>query len=95
MFAETCPQYLYLSIEDLAKPDFEGAKYVASPPLRPKEHQADLWRGLRTNDLSVVSTDHCPFCFKDQKELGAATSPRSPTGCPASSTGWTCCTRAW
>ena len=49
---------------------FEGAKYVCSPPLRAREHQANLWRGLRTDDLSVVSTDHCPFCFKEQKELG-------------------------
>jgi dihydropyrimidinase len=82
VFAETCPQYLYLSIEDLAKPDFEGSKYVASPPLRPKEHQADLWRGLRTNDLSVVSTDHCPFCFKDQKELGRGDFSKIPNGIP-------------
>jgi dihydropyrimidinase len=82
VFAETCPQYLYLSIEDLAKPDFEGAKYVASPPLRPKDHQADLWRGLRTNDLSVVSTDHCPFCFKDQKELGRGDFSKIPNGMP-------------
>jgi dihydropyrimidinase len=82
VFAETCPQYLYLSIEDLAKPEFEGAKYVASPPLRPREHQADLWRGLRTNDLSVVSTDHCPFCFKDQKELGRGDFSKIPNGMP-------------
>ncbi|WP_199435084.1 dihydropyrimidinase [Qaidamihabitans albus] len=82
VFAETCPQYLYLSIEDLAKPDFEGAKYVASPPLREKHHQADLWRGLRTNDLSVVSTDHCPFCFKDQKELGRGDFTKIPNGMP-------------
>lgn len=82
VFAETCPQYLYLSIEDLARPDFEGAKYVASPPLREKRHQADLWRGLRTNDLSVVSTDHCPFCFKDQKELGRGDFARIPNGMP-------------
>jgi dihydropyrimidinase len=82
VFAETCPQYLYLSIEDLAKPDFEGAKYVASPPLREKRHQADLWRGLRTNDLSVVSTDHCPFCFKDQKELGRGDFSKIPNGMP-------------
>ena len=70
VFAETCPQYLYLSLDDLAKPDFEGAKFVCSPPLRTPDHSAALWRGLRTNDLSVVSTDHCPFCFKEQKELG-------------------------
>ncbi|GLY69989.1 dihydropyrimidinase [Amycolatopsis taiwanensis] len=82
VFAETCPQYLYLSIEDLARPDFEGAKYVASPPLREKRHQADLWRGLRTNNLSVVSTDHCPFCFKDQKELGRGDFSRIPNGMP-------------
>ena len=82
VFAETCPQYLYLSIEDLAKPDFEGSKYVASPPLRTKDHQADLWRGLRTNDLSVVSTDHCPFCFKDQKELGRGDFSKIPNGMP-------------
>jgi dihydropyrimidinase len=82
VFAETCPQYLYLSIEDLAKPDFEGSKYVASPPLRTKDHQADLWRGLRTNDLSVVSTDHCPFCFVDQKELGRGDFSKIPNGMP-------------
>ena len=82
MFAETCPQYLYLSLEDLARPDFEGAKYVASPPLRPREHQGSLWRGLRTNDLSVVSTDHCPFCFKEQKELGRGDFSKIPNGIP-------------
>ncbi|MFQ5556277.1 MAG: dihydropyrimidinase [Acidimicrobiales bacterium] len=73
VFAETCPQYLYLSLEDhLAKPGFEGAGYVCSTPLRTKHahHHADLWKGLRANELSVVSTDHCPFCMKDQKELG-------------------------
>jgi dihydropyrimidinase len=82
VFAETCPQYLYLSLDDLARPEFEGAKYVASPPLRPREHQASLWRGLRTNDLSVVSTDHCPFCFKDQKELGRGDFSKIPNGMP-------------
>jgi dihydropyrimidinase len=82
VFAETCPQYLYLSIEDLARPDFEGAKFVASPPLREKSHQADLWRGLRTNDLSVVSTDHCPFCFKDGKQLGRGDFSKIPNGMP-------------
>ena len=61
VFAETCPQYLYLSQEDLDAPGFEGAKYVCSPPVRTRDHWAHLWRGLRTNDLSIVSTDHCPF----------------------------------
>jgi dihydropyrimidinase len=82
VFAETCPQYLFLSIEDLAKPDFEGAKYVASPPLREKSHQGALWQGLRTNDLSVVSTDHCPFCFVEQKELGRGDFSKIPNGMP-------------
>jgi len=82
VFAETCPQYLYLSIDDLARPDFEGAKFVASPPLRPRDHQDSLWAGLRTNDLSVVSTDHCPFCFKDQKELGRGDFSKIPNGMP-------------
>ncbi len=81
-FAETCPQYLFLSADDLAREGFEGAKYVCSPPLRAKEHQANLWRGLRTNDLSVVSTDHCPFCFKEQKELGIGDFSKIPNGIP-------------
>src|ERR1700754_1043861 len=60
VFGETCPQSLFLSTDDLARPDFEGAKYVCSTPLRPREHQAALWRGLRTGDLPVVSPDHRP-----------------------------------
>ncbi len=73
VFAETCPHYLYLTLEDhLGKPGFDGAGYVCSTPLRSKHepHAADLWKGLRTNDLAVVSTDHCPFCMKDQRALG-------------------------
>ena len=83
VFAETCPQYLYLNLEDhLGAPGFEGAKYVCSTPLRSKHehHHADLWRGLRTDDLSVVSTDHCPFCMKDQKELGVEDFRAIPNG---------------
>jgi dihydropyrimidinase len=83
VFAETCPQYLYLTLDDLARPGFEGAKYVCSPPLRTQDHGAALWRGLRTNDLSVVSTDHCPFCFKGQKELGVGDFSKIPNGIPA------------
>ncbi len=82
VFAETCPQYLYLSVDDLARPDFEGAKFVCSPPLRTPEHSAALWRGLRANDLCVVSTDHCPFCFREQKELGRADFAKIPNGLP-------------
>ena len=71
VFAETCPQYLFLSLDDLGN-GFEGAKYVCSPPLRDRAegHQEALWSGLATNDLQIVSTDHCPFCFEDHPELG-------------------------
>ncbi len=83
VFGETCPQYLYLSLEEhLMKPGFEGAAYVCSTPLRSREegHHAALWQYLRTNDLSVVSTDHCPFCMKDQKELGIGDFSKIPNG---------------
>jgi dihydropyrimidinase len=83
VFGETCPQYLYLTLEDhLGAPGFEGAQYVCSTPLRSKHehHQEDLWRFLRTNDLQIVSTDHCPFCFKEQKELGLGDFSKIPNG---------------
>ncbi|MBI2390354.1 MAG: dihydropyrimidinase [Deltaproteobacteria bacterium] len=81
-FAETCPQYLFCSLDDLAREGFEGAKYVCTPPLRPREMQADIWRGLKTNDLQVVSTDHCPFCMKGQKDLGRESFAKIPNGMP-------------
>ena len=83
VFGETCPQYLYLSLEEhLSQPGFEGAKWVCSTPLRSKaeHHQQELWRYLRTNDLSIVSTDHCPFCMKEQKELGVGDFSKIPNG---------------
>ena len=85
VFAETCPQYLYMTLEEtLAKPGFEGAKWVCSPPIRSAHdahhHHADLWKGLRTNDIAIVSTDHCPFCMKDQKELGLGNFSKIPNG---------------
>jgi dihydropyrimidinase len=82
VYAETCPQYLLLSIEDLDRPNFEGAKYVFTPPLREKWHQVKLWEGLRRNTLQVVSTDHCPFCFKEQKEMGRDSFAKIPNGGP-------------
>lgn len=82
VYAETCPQYLYLSIDDISKPDFEGAKYVFSPPVREKWHQEKLWNGLQHNDLQIVSTDHCPFNFKGQKELGKDDFTKIPNGGP-------------
>jgi dihydropyrimidinase len=89
VFAETCPQYLFLSLENLGN-GFDGAKYVCSPPLRDADegHQERLWQGLRTNDLQVVSTDHCPFCMGDhhtfgtQKQLGQGDFSKIPNGMP-------------
>jgi len=82
VYAETCPQYLYLSIENFDAPGFEGAKYVFTPPLREKWHQDKLWNGLKCDHLQVVSTDHCPFCFKEQKELGRDDFTKIPNGGP-------------
>ncbi|HEX9982723.1 MAG TPA: dihydropyrimidinase [Thermoanaerobaculia bacterium] len=81
-YAETCPQYLFLDQTAYDAPGFEGAKYVMTPALRPKENQEKLWRGLKMNDLQVVSTDHCPFCFKDQKQLGKDDFSKIPNGGP-------------
>jgi len=81
-YAETCPQYLFLSYDNYEEPDFSGAKYVMSPPLRPKEAQDRLWRGLAGSDLQAVSTDHCPFCMKEQKELGRGDFSKIPNGAP-------------
>ncbi|HYN68845.1 MAG TPA: dihydropyrimidinase [Candidatus Eisenbacteria bacterium] len=80
-FAETCPQYLFLSLDDLGH-GFEGAKFVCSPPLRPADHQAELWTGLVKDDLQVVSTDHCPFDFHGQKEMGRGDFRKIPNGLP-------------
>jgi dihydropyrimidinase len=80
-FAETCPQYLFLSLEDM-KNGFEGAKFVCSPPLRPKDHWDDLWTGLIKDDLQLVATDHCPFDFEGQKELGRGDFRKVPNGLP-------------
>jgi dihydropyrimidinase len=81
-FAETCPQYLFLSLDNYDEPDFGGAKYVMTPPLRERWNQAELWKGLRTDDLQVISTDHCPFCMKEQKELGRGDFSKIPNGAP-------------
>jgi dihydropyrimidinase len=83
VFGETCPQYLFLSEDDLGRPGFEGAKFVCTPPLRPRQHQAALWEGLRIDDLSVVATDHCPFRFDGQKQLGLGDFTKIPNGLPS------------
>jgi dihydropyrimidinase len=88
-YAETCPHYLFLTKEEYERAEFEGAKYVMTPPLRDHHHQAMLWRGLNTNDLQVISTDHCPFCFNEQplgikysKQQGLRDFSKIPNGAP-------------
>jgi dihydropyrimidinase len=80
-YAETCPQYLFLSYDNYEEPDFNGSKYVMSPPLRDRAKQAQLWRGLAFNDLQCISTDHCPFCMKE-KRLGENDFSKIPNGAP-------------
>ena len=80
-FAETCPQYLFLSHDNYEEPGFEGSKYVMSPPLRFKGNEKHLWRGLQQDDLALVATDHCPFCMKE-KELGRDNFAKIPNGAP-------------
>ena len=83
VFGETCPQYLYLSLEEqLGAPGFEGAKWVCSTPLRSRaeHHQDHMWQALRTNDIQMVATDHCPFCMKGQKDMGVEDFSKIPNG---------------
>ncbi|HET9646774.1 MAG TPA: dihydropyrimidinase [Microlunatus sp.] len=88
VYGETCPQYLYLSLEEQLGAtseewgDFEGSKWVCSTPLRSRAegHQSAMWQALRTNDLQMISTDHCPFCMKEQKELGRGDFRAIPNG---------------
>jgi dihydropyrimidinase len=81
VFAETCPQYLFLTLDDLGH-GFEGAKFVCSPPLRAEGHQEELWKGLIADDLQLVGTDHCPFDFHGQKEMGRGDFRKIPNGLP-------------
>ena len=81
-YAETCPQYLFLTLDDLGNGGFDGAEFVCSPPLRPAEHAPELWKGLAKDDLQVVSTDHCPFDFHGQKDLGRGDFRKVPNGLP-------------
>jgi dihydropyrimidinase len=82
-YAETCPQYLYLSLDDLGRPGFEGAKFVCSPPLRPRDHQDELWKGLAQGDLQIVATDHAPFNYQGQKDMGKDSFADIPNGLPS------------
>jgi dihydropyrimidinase len=82
IWGETCPQYLMLDQTYLEKPDFEGAKYVWSPPLRPKFHQEVLWNALKTGQLQTVGSDQCSFNFNGQKDLGLGDFSKIPNGGP-------------
>src|ERR687894_3136 len=82
VFAETCPQYFAFEYEDLARPGFEGAKYVCSPPLRDPSNRPALWNGLKTGDLQIFGSDHCAFNYKEQKELGRDDFTLIPNGIP-------------
>lgn len=82
VYGETCPQYLLFSIEKYREPNFEGAKYVMSPPLRERGNQEALWQGLANGDLQAVGTDHCPFNFAGQKEMGRDNFAAIPNGMP-------------
>ena len=88
-FAETCPHYLFLDKSEYDRPDFDSAKFVMTPPLRDHDCQEALWRGLKFDDLQVVSTDHCPFCFNEKahgilksKQLGVDDFSQIPNGAP-------------
>jgi dihydropyrimidinase len=82
VLAETCPQYLLFNTGYYELPGFEGAKYVMSPPLRDEGHQGKLWQGLATGDLQVIGTDHCPFNFVGQKDMGKDDFSKIPNGMP-------------
>lgn len=88
-FAETCPHYLFLNREEYDRPGFEAAKYVMTPPLRDHQCQHALWQGLKFDDLQIVATDHCPFCFNENlyglqrsKQLGRDDFEKIPNGAP-------------
>jgi dihydropyrimidinase len=82
VLGETCPHYLLLTKDELARPGFEGAKFVLTPPLREQTDQEALWQALRLGDLQVVSTDHCPFFFETQKKIGLKDFTKIPNGGP-------------
>jgi dihydropyrimidinase len=82
VWGETCTQYFFTSMEDIEKPSFEGAKYVFSPPVRDKSNWDVLWNAVRTDALSVVSTDHCAFLWDGQKTMGKDDFSKIPNGGP-------------
>ena len=87
-FGETCPQYLLLTDQEYARPDFEGAKFVCAPPLRKETDSAALWEALSQNTIHTIGTDHCPFFFKGQKDLGKDRFTHIPGVSPALNPVW-------
>jgi dihydropyrimidinase len=79
---ETCPQYLVLTVDELAREDFDGAKFVCSPPLRDARNHDPLWRRVSNGDLVLVGSDHCAFDFAGQKEMGRGDFTKIPNGMP-------------
>ncbi|MFQ6090136.1 MAG: amidohydrolase family protein, partial [Candidatus Bipolaricaulia bacterium] len=82
VYGETCPQYLMFTMDRYREPGFEGAKYVMSPPLRAEGNPEALWKGLASGGLQAVGTDHCPFNFVGQKEMGRDNFSKIPNGMP-------------
>jgi dihydropyrimidinase len=81
-FGETCPHYLLLTAQELSRPGFDGAKFVCSPPLRSRNDNDALWKALSEDALQTVGTDHCPFFYQGQKELGRESYEKIPGGLP-------------
>ena len=82
VWGESCTQYFFIDESMMEAPNWEGAKYIYTPPPRPKEHQEHLWKAIRTDALSAVSTDHCPFNWPEQKEINGREFPVVPNGGP-------------
>lgn len=82
IFGETCTHYLTLTTDNLAKPNFEGAKYVCSPALRSQEHLDALWGAVKKGYLNAISSDHCGFNWKDNKHQGKDNFVNIPNGAP-------------
>jgi dihydropyrimidinase len=82
VWGETCTQYFFIDYSFLERPDFEGAKYVYTPPPRSKENQDVLWNAVRTDALSAISTDHCAFTWSEQKAMGRDDFSKIPNGGP-------------
>ena len=82
VWGETCTQYFFIDESMMEAPNWEGAKYIYTPPPRPKEHQEHLWKAIQNDVLSAVSTDHCPFNWPEQKGINGQEFQVVPNGGP-------------